>query len=282
MSRNSYIIMPVNVERFIEKAVSMKADAVILDLEDAVAYEDKDDARSVAVSNVRRVAVNKKVYVRINNTVEFRKKDIEGCLCEELTGIVLPKAETGENLEEVINMMDECERKLGLNKKEIILIAETPRGINRLGELLDNDRVTAVMFGCEDYCKELGIKHSKDNLELLYPLSRIINYAKEYKKESIGLYGSVAEIKDLDKFREYVLKAKELGCDNGFCIHPKQLEIINEVYSYTKEEIEEAEKTVKAYEEALRNHKGAIKVDGKMIDVPIYEAAREILRKKGK
>lgn len=282
MIRRSLLMMPINVSKFVDKAAASGADAVMLDMEDAVAPDKKEEARQAAAEAVKKASEGgMTVFVRVNNS-ELLEGDLMSALCPDLYGYVLPKSEDPEqirNLDEFLSGLEkEADRPEGSLK--LSLLVETPAGILNLQDMLKaSNRIDSVIFGSEDYCRELGIEHSETNRELLLPLSQIVMCCKAYEVLPIGLYGSVAEFRDLELFGRYVKDARNLGCEGGFCIHPKQVAVLNEAYTPSEEEATYARQVVETYEEAMRAGSGAVSLNGKMIDVPVYERALTVLEK---
>ena len=283
--RRSLLMMPANIARFVEKAHTYAADAIMLDLEDAVSRENKASARAGVKSAVEKAAQSgHQVFVRVNNDREILEQDIAAAVSEKLYGIVLPKAESLETLDVVDRSLLAQEQKCGLRpgKIKLSLLIETARGVINLEQLAGaNRRIDSILFGSEDFCSELGVWHSPDGSALLYALSKIVLCCKANDLLPIGLLGSVAEFRDLSKFRRAAEGAMWLGCEGGLCIHPQQIEILNQVFSPKPEERLEAQRIAQAYEDRIQKGIGAVSLEGKMIDAPVYKKALRTLAKGG-
>jgi citrate lyase subunit beta/citryl-CoA lyase len=137
-------------------------------------------------------------------------------------------------------------------------------------------RLTALALGGEDFSADCGFQPTAETLAL--PCQQLVLAARAAGVEAIGLPGSIAEIDDMDKFACSVRKARACGLDGVLCVHPQQVEAVNAVFAPTSEELARAERMVSAFEAAQREGTGAILLDGKMIDPPVVERARAMLR----
>ena len=279
--RRSMLMMPANVDRFVDKAHTYGADTIMLDLEDSVSKEEKAAARGTVKHAVEKIARNGlPVFVRVNHEKGVLEADIAASICQNLYGIVLPKAEDAERVKEVEVYLRRREEESGLKPghTKIALLVETAKGILHLEELIAaSTRVESVLFGSEDFCSDLGVQNIPGGQSLWYALSKIVLCCKANRLHPIGLLGSVAEFRNLDRFRCSAEGAMRLGCEGGLCIHPKQVPILNQVFSPGQDDVAYAKKIIEAYAAGIKAGQGAVSLDGRMIDAPIYKRACAVL-----
>lgn len=264
--RRSQLYTPGNNERMIRKAAAeINADSVIIDLEDAVPINYKDDARRLIKDLLPQLDWgDKEVCVRVNGLdTPFFYDDISVVSkIDTVKCIVVPKAE---------NDLSFIYRATG---KEVEPIIETAKGLLRIEEVVRSEGVTAVSYGIADYALSVNgdVKAYEQN-PLLKTL--VVAVAKTYGVDPIDRV--FFDIKDTEGFRRDCIEAKSLGYVGKQVIHPSQVEIANEVFAPSKEEIEWAKKVVEAYENAVRMGKGAISLEGQLVDNVHYRLAKRIL-----
>lgn len=274
------LYVPGNDMRKINKAPKVNADAIILDLEDSVPVDEKETARIFIKDSIETIAASgKAVYVRINGKdTGFLKKDLEAIIRSELSGIVLPKSESKDDIQESANSIEELEDQRGIESGSISIIPliETAKGIINLASIASaHERIIALMFGAVDYTSDLSTEISKEGLELLYARSKMSNTCRALGIQAIDT--PWIEITDKDGLTQDSKLAKQLGFDGKQAIHPEQLETINQVFSPSEEKIEFYKKVVEVFEEAEGKGLGAASLEGKMIDVATYKQAQSIL-----
>jgi len=275
------LILPVNNPHFVEKAYLRGADAIVLDLEDAVPPREKDFARSVvrdAILMAGRGGAD--VFVRINNDPEMLDPDLEAAVHPGLHGIFLPKVETGNHVTSVAERISklENERRIESGHVKLSLHIESPRGVLRIQEIVTaSPRAESTSLGVDDYCLHLGIEPSEDGTELYFPLSMIVTVCKAEGLNPMGVVGTVAGFKDTVGFEQAAQRGRELGCTGAFCIHPKQVPILNRVFSPVPEKMDWARRAVQAFEQGVEQGKAAISLDGRMVDTPIYKQAKLLI-----
>lgn len=274
-------MMPVNVHKFVEKAHTRGADAVMLDLEDAVPDVKKENARNTVRKAIEQAGgIGGQVFVRINNEPTLLEEDIKSSICMGLTGIVVPKAEDHRQISMVSDLLNRWENDRNIEKGsvKISILIETIKGVLNLAELaVSSPRVDSMIFGTEDFCLDLGVEPSPTGQETFLALSEMILHCKVNRLVPIGQLGSVADFQDLAGVKRSALVAKGMGCEGGFCIHPRQVEILNEIYSPSPKEIDYAERVVTEYSRSLNAGAGSISVDGKMVDRAILRRAQAIM-----
>jgi len=279
--RRSTLILPVNVPRFVEKAHLRGADAVMLDLEDAVPPREKDAARRRIPASIPLVArAGAEVFVRVNHDPAMLAGDLEAAIHPGLDGICFPKTEAAEDVERLDGEIARLERDRGIapGRTEIALLIESPRGLLNLEAIVvASQRVRTVSLGPEDYCLTLGVEPSADGMELLYGVSKVVTVCKASGISPMGLLGSIAGFQDLAAFERAAARARNLGCEGASCIHPDQVAVLNRVFSPAPEKVEYARAAVEAFEEGLKRGTASVNVAGAMVDTPVYHRAKHIL-----
>jgi citrate lyase subunit beta / citryl-CoA lyase len=276
------------------KALASAADAVFLDLEDAVALEEKARARGKIVRALRELDWrNRPTLFRANalDTPYFYRDVIE--IVEEagdnLDGILVPKVQRPEDLQAVATLLSQIELAVGLEQGKIKLEAqiESAEGlVNVDGIARANDRLQALHFGPGDYAASVRMPQrsigTMDEWDKAYPghryhyaMQRIVVAARAARLRAVD--GPLADYRDAEGLRNSSLVARSLGFDGKWCIHPAQIQVVNEVFSPTEKEIEWARKVIAAYEEASAAGTGAISVDGQMVDAASIKMAQNIL-----
>ncbi len=265
-----------------EKAIGTAADAVIIDLEDAVPVAEKESTRTL-VREVLDSHPGRRMYVRINAlTTPYAREDLEAIASGNLVGIMLPKVESPEDILNIDTLLTDLEEKNGLTPGilEVISICETARGLEELYQTLAAkpvfDRISVVAFGAADYTLDLGISLTREGRELEYPRARIPVACR-----AAGIMPPLdtpwmVDLKDIDGLIADAEKAKAYGFQGKLVIHPNQIEPCHNVFTPSQEEIAYAKQVIEAFEEAEREGKAAIQLEGKFIDYPVVEKSRRI------
>ena len=275
----SLLYVPASSERFIAKAHERDADAVILDLEDAVARSEKASARAKLAETVPAVARNgAKVFVRINADADLIRADAEAACRAGAFGLFVPKTQTPAMLQELDALLDTAEG--GNNQNRTVLVPM----IEDAGAVLDarliaraTPRVFGLITGGEDLATALG---GEPTPEVLTPPKLLVHYAaKAVGVLSFGLLRTVADYNELAGIEKSVREARAHGFDGATCVHPAVVPILNRGFSPTEQELERARRIVAAYDAATARGLGAIELDGKMIDEPVYQRAKLTIAK---
>jgi len=281
--KRSWMFVPGHRQRMIDKALGLNADVIMLDIEDGVAPNEKDTARkliSEALARERSPGTPER-FVRINAIGHARMEaDLEAVLCPGLNGLVLPKVETVEEVLKVASIVNEREPRLNIARGSVrLLIAiESPRGLlNAPAIAACSPRVVGLMFGAEDFGREMGLptRREEEAQEMLYARSAMVVAAASAHVQAID--GVWVDLKDTDGLFGFARQSRRLGFSGMSLIHPSQIDPINAVFSPTAEEIEYAQQVVRAYEEAVARGDGSISFGGQLIDRPIVERARRTL-----
>lgn len=269
----SYLFVPGHRTDLIKKALSTETDAVIVDLEDAVANERKEEIRYQVFDALRDIGRNlKKIYLRINETKSpFYRGDVELALQLPITGVVLPKAQSREELLQL--------DKLLLEKSKIIPLIESAKGVFFCKDIASASRnVERIAFGAVDYCLDMGISITDQQEELIFPRS-LIAVASRTSGIEPPIDTVYVNFKDLEGLKEEAKRAKRLGFLAKLCIHPEQVNIVNQIFSPTMEEQNWAKEIIKAFEKAELQGVATIQVDGTMVDYPVYKQALQIMKR---
>ncbi len=281
--RRSSLILPVNIPRFIEKAHTRGADAIVLDLEDSVPPAEKASARKLVKAAIPLVARGgAEVAVRINNDPALISDDIDASVWPGLSSLSIPKVESAAELEHLVAHVERLERARGIPAGHVKLSVaiETPRGLLACETIATaSPRIVTMGVGPEDYCLSLGVEPSADGIELLYGVARVVTVCSATGIQPVGLLGSVAGFRDLAAFEGAATRARSLGCEGAGCIHPEQVIVLNRVFSPDPQKVEYARRAAQAFEEGLRRGTASVNLDGKMVDVPVYRRAQLILER---
>ena len=278
--RRSTLILPVNVPHFVEKAYARGADAIVLDLEDAIPAAEKARARTLVREALPLAARGgAEVMVRINNAPALLDADLEAAVYPGLDGLTLPKAESAEQIRRLDARIGRLERERGMapGQVKLSLIIETPRGLLNVEAIASAcARVVTLSVGSEDYCLELGVEPSADGVELQYPVARLVTVCKALGIQAAGILGTIAEFRDLAAFEAAAVRARQLGCEGAACIHPDQVAVLNRVFSPEPAKVEHARRVIEAFEDGLARGTAAVNLGGKMVDMPVYRRAQVV------
>lgn len=273
------LFAPGNHPRRVEKALCLKADAVILDLEDAVAIAEKVATRAVVVDALQseRSGLG---YVRVNAyDTDFCFGDLLVVVAKGVDGIVLPKVETSSQLRSVDWVVSQLERekRLPAGGIDIIPIIETGKGVANVHDIASaGTRVKRLSFGAGDYTKDMAMRWTRHEGELAHARAEIAVASR-----AAGLEAPLDTVWIHIKETDGCIKSAELVCDMGYqgklCIHPDQVDPVNAVFTPSDDDVDFAEKVVNAFEEAEAQGLASIQVDGYFVDYPIVDQAQRTL-----
>jgi citrate lyase subunit beta/citryl-CoA lyase len=281
--KRSWMFVPGHRQKMIDKALGLNADAIMLDIEDGVAPNEKDTARSLIAEALGRERAPKSParFVRVNAIGHARMEaDLEAVIRPGLDGLVLPKVETAEEVRKVGSVLDAREPALKMERGGVKLLVaiESPRGLlNAPAIAACSPRGVGLMFGAEDYGREMGLptKREGEAQDMLYARSAMAVAAASAHVQAID--GVWVDLKDMDGLDRFARQSRRLGFSGMSLIHPSQIDPINAVFSPTPEEIDYATQVVQAFEEANARGDGSISFGGQLIDRPIVERARRTL-----
>lgn len=273
----SWLFTPATGGERLTKAFHSAADAVIVDLEDAVALSEKDAARSAAATCLTgRDWKRPAVFLRINEQGSpWYQADLETAVRCGYDGVMLPKSNEAANIQRA----EEVLRSLGTapDRFELLPLIETAAGVVHAGEIAACGAfVRRLAFGSIDFLLDLGGRSTGGGEELLYARSRLALASRAAGKE--GPVDAVfPDFRDDEGLRRDALLARALGFQGKLVIHPRQIPIANEAFSPSAEEICLAEEIVSQFRAAAAAGKGAIQVRGKMVDQPVYRKNQQLL-----
>jgi citrate lyase subunit beta/citryl-CoA lyase len=275
------LFAPGNKERMLQKSLGAGADSVIWDLEDAVALAEKDSARAAVGAALRSLPQQHvPIVVRINAvSANMLEADLANIVKPGLHGVLLPKAESASDVHELERSLARLEKANGLAQGAIKIrcILETCLGVlNAYAVAIASSRIEALCFGAEDFTLDLGVSRTREGIELAHAREEVALAAGAAKIMAIDTV--YAFLDDEDGLIQECRAARRVGFRGKFAIHPRQLEIINREFSPSESELAFAEKVVQAFTEAQQRNQGVITVDGRMIDAPVAERARLLLR----
>jgi citrate lyase subunit beta/citryl-CoA lyase len=281
--RRSMLFVPANRPKFVGSAHERGADSIALDLEDSVPAAEKSAARSAlreAVPSVGRAGAD--VFVRVNKSFEILIDDLDAAVSSKPTGVIFPKVESADELKILDALTAEREIRDGLPRGslEFGILIETPRGLEKISEIAAaSTRPAFLSLGSEDLSKDLEIDLTLPGSDLSWAHGRIILAARAYGLTPMGLLGSIAIISDTDAFTRIVAASRQFGYVGAGCIHPNQVPILNRGFSPFADELARAKEIVEAFEAAVRDGKASVAVNGRMVDIPVVERARQKLRR---
>ena len=274
--RRTMLFMPGNNPGMLQNAGILGADSIILDLEDAVSLTEKDSARILTREAIKNIDyINVEIVVRVNPfDTEFAKEDIDVIARVKPDALMIPKA-TEEELAAIDKILTTIEAEEGFEKGSIKLlpIIETAYGVENVYNIIkSSDRIVGVLLGGEDLTSDLGIKRTKEGEEIFYARNRVAIACKAMKVDSIDT--PFTDTNDFEGLEKDTKKAKSLGLTGKAAINPRQIDTIHDVYAPSVEEIKYAKRVLEAMEEAESEGKGVFSLDGKMIDAPVINRAK--------
>lgn len=261
--------------------MSLDADAVILDLEDAVATAEKRATRDAVVAALARPR-RPLLYVRVNAVdTDFCYGDLVAIVRPGLDGIILPKIETAEGVATVDWLLAQLERERGLPSGAIDLISiiETARGLAQIGAILaSGTRAKRVAFGAGDFTLDVNMSWSRNETELAHARAAIVTASRAAGIEA-PLDTVWVDLADKEGLEASARTALGFGFQGKMCIHPNQIPVVNRVFTPSDAEIAFAERVAAAFARAEAEGSAAIQLDGKFIDYPIVCRAQRVLQK---
>jgi citrate lyase subunit beta/citryl-CoA lyase len=277
----SLMFVPVTAEKFVRTGADKGADAIILDLEDAVAPSQKDHARTLIADAIPQVNRNgADVVVRVNRPWRMLVRDIEAAVIPGVTALMLTKVDSPEHVWAVAEMVDELEAERGLpaGKIKFLVLVETAVGFFRIEHIAKaHPRIVGLSLGSEDFAADVGAQSEPE--ALFYPKQQTVFAARAAGILPMGFVGSIADFRDQEAFRAIVRRSRRLGFMCASAIHPLQVPVLNDEFQPTEAEVERAQKMVAAYDKAYAEGLGAVQFEGAMIDVPVVNRAQSVLKR---
>jgi citrate lyase subunit beta/citryl-CoA lyase len=275
--RMSRLYLPGNTPSMMINAGIHNPQGIILDLEDSVAPEKKDEARILVRNALRNIDFyGAERMVRINQ-LPLGLEDAAIIVPHQVDLLLIPKCEELWQIHEVEKVIKTIVDSQGLNRSIYLMpIIESALGIENAFKIASGSKnVVAMAIGLEDFTADLGVTRTSEGKESLYARSRIVNACKAARIQAIdSVYSDVADMKGL---LENVKASRALGFEGMGCIHPGQIRVIHEGYMPDSVEIEKAKNIVNAYKEAREKGLGVVSLGSKMIDAPVVKQAEKIL-----
>ena len=272
--RRSVLYMPAANERALEKAKTIPADALIFDLEDAVAPDAKESARANAVAAAGSGEYgNREITIRANGLdTPWGADDLAAAATSGAAAVVIPKVASTDDLDEVARRLDASGAPAELT---IWAMIETPTAILDIRSIAAHERVDVLVMGTNDLAKELRTGSSVDRQPLLPHLAQAVLGAREAGKVIVdGVYN---DVRDAEGFLAEAEQGRVIGFDGKTLVHPGQVEPANDVWAPTEEDVEFSRRVIVAFETAEAEGQGVITVDGRMIENLHVDNARRVL-----
>lgn len=280
----SKLFVPASRPELFLKALAGDADALSFDLEDSVREDKKADARNTLakfLESPELLASKKKIIIRVNPMDgPYFLDDISAVIKAGVHMVNLPKIESPHEIELAAKVISEAEKRNGIHQlgngsTQLLINIETPKSLRVAHQLASaNERVMGLQLGLGDLFEPYGIDRQS---QIAIEQAMFVTVMAAHEAGIAAYDGAYANIANQEGYRDEALLAKSLGFKGKSCIHPNQIEFANEIFRPTQEEIAHALKVVSAEESAQKNSIGAYVVDGKMIDPPFFNRARDIL-----
>ena len=274
----SWMFVPGNRQRFLDKIYEVETppDAVFFDLEDGVIPDEKPVARELVAEVLRRAAPGPLRTVRINAVgTDWYREDLEAVLVPGLEGLCLPKVESPDDVRAAADALEGFDPDGAVG---IVAAIESATGLVRAPEIAAaHPRVTAIMFGAEDYALDLGLgtKREGEARELLFARSAMVVAAAAAR--AISIDGVFPDLEDAEGLAGDIVQARRLGFGAKSTFNPRQVELINERFSPTPDELSYARRVADAFEEAVARGDASVAVGGQLVDRPIVLRAQRLL-----
>ena len=286
----SWMFVPGDRQHMVEKSLTLSVDAVILDLEDGVATVAKDNARNIIADALNQVAMQLKQnaamrtpsrYVRVNSVGHERMyEDISAVVRPGLQGLVLPKVESPDQVQLVDELLERAEADAHMHPHDVrlMLMIETPAALlNAFAIAKSSLRNSSLIFGGEDFSRELGmpLRREAESRDLIYARSTIVTVAVAAQLQPVDAVWT--DLKDMEGLKRFAEQSRRLGFTGMSVTHPSQIDTVNAAFTPTQEELDYCRRVVEAYDEANARGAGALSYDGRLVDSPIVERARQTL-----
>ncbi len=268
--RRSRLYLPGDAPKYFINAGLHQPDAIILDLEDAVAPTEKDAARILVRNALRAVDFGGAERMVRVNALPGGLANMAALLPHGVDVFVLPKVESADELVAAHRLIAEAG-----GAARLLPTVETARGVLRAAEIAAAPGVVALSIGLEDYTADIGATRTPEGTESLFARSQIVNAARAAGVQPLS--SVYADVDDLEGFLAWSRAQMRMGFDGVACIHPRQVRVAHEAFAPTPDEIERARRIVEAFDDAAAKGIGAVAVDGKMVDAPVAARARRAL-----
>ena len=280
MILRSLLFVPGNKPSMLEKALGLKPDAFVPDMEDSVPAAEKATAReTIAALLPRLAATGIPVVPRVNSLdTEWLEADLAAVVGPHVFGLSVGKVRRAGDIAAISRLIDKLETRAGLalGKLHLVPWIETAEAVVNVAEICRaSERIAAVAFGGEDFTNDMGVERLEDEAQIAYARQSLCVAARA--AHVLALDTPYFKLRNPDGLRDNSLRAKSIGFKGKFAIHPEQIDTLNECFSPSAQEVAHAERVVAAYEEAERHGRASTSLDGWVIDVPVVKRARALL-----
>jgi citrate lyase beta subunit len=280
--RRSLLFAPGDSVHKMNKAAQLGADSAILDLEDAVAYGQKEEARAKVVAALAEIDFGRtERLVRINAPdTDMFAADLEAIAAANPDGIVVPKVEKAQQVERIDQYLQSGESSSGrpAGALRLLVLIETALGVMNVKEIAQSSRrLEGLMFGAEDLAADVGATRTEAGWEVFYGRSAVVTAAAAYGLDVID--GVYLDLNDLAGLEEDAQFAQRLGYTGKMAIHPRQVEVLNRVFAPTAAEIARAQRLLEAFQLHVAAGSGVFALDGRMVDMPLVRGAEHLLER---
>lgn len=280
--RRSMLFVPGSNAAMISNTFIYKPDAIMFDLEDAVALKEKDSARILVAHALQHPLYQEiETVVRVNPLdSEFGVADLNAVVRAGVDVVRMPKTETAQDVidmdREITEIEKACGRKVGSTK--MLAAIESPLGITQANQIATaSKRLIGIALGAEDYVRNLKTERSPEGVELLFARCSILQAARAAGIQAFDTVYSNAN--NEEGFLAEAALIKQLGFDGKSLINPRQIELLHNLFAPTQKDVDQARRIIDAAEEAERNGLGVVSLNGKMIDAPIIDRAKLVLER---
>lgn len=274
----SIMFVPAISDRFVESAFKVPADLLQIDLEDSVGPAQKEEARArVGGIADRFAAAGRDVSVRVNRPWRLLVRDLEATVCKSVLAISMPKVPDAAFVQNVAEVLADIERERGLpvGHTRIITMIEDAEGlVNMDAVAASHSRVVGQIVGAEDLAVSMRMAVEDDSLYV--PNAMNVAACRRAGVMPVGFIGSVADYQDQDAFRARIRRARKLGFESAFCVHPTQVGIINEEFAPSAAEVAFAQGLIAEFERQVGSGRAAFAYQGRMVDLPVVDQARQV------
>jgi citrate lyase subunit beta/citryl-CoA lyase len=280
MILRSLLFVPGNKASMLEKALALRPDALVPDMEDSVPTAEKANARETIRSWLPRLAATGiPVIPRVNALdTQWIGEDLGAVVSPHVLGISVGKVRNAGDIAAVSKLVDALEASAGLRTGALRLVPwiETAEAIVNVSAICRaSERIAAVAFGGEDFTNDMGVERLEDESQVAYARQALCVAARAARV--LALDTPYFKLRDLGGLRESSLRAKSIGFKGRFAIHPEQIDALNDCFSPSAQEVAHAERVVAAFEEAEARGRASTSLDGWVIDVPVVKRARALL-----
>lgn len=277
--RRTMMFVPGANAAMLRDAPLFGADSVMFDLEDSVSLKEKDTSRALVHFALKTFDYSSvETVVRVNGLDSCGALDIEAVVLAGVNVIRLPKTETAQDIVDVEAVIERVERENGIEvgRTRMMAAIESAEGVLNAREIAKaSKRLIAIALGAEDYVTNMKTRRYPDGQELFFARSMILHAARAAGIAAIDTVYS--DVNNTEGFQNEVRMIKQLGFDGKSVINPRQIPLINEIYTPTEKEIDHAKQVIWAIREAESKGSGVISLNGKMVDKPIVERAERVI-----